>query len=114
MANPRGQQRDKPFRDALRLAIAKTEDDPRSLRVVANKLIDKAASGDVQAIKELADRLDGKVAQPIAGADGEGPAELLISWKSRSTTPQDNNSSPSTIEQNALPALLPTDELEKP
>jgi HPt (histidine-containing phosphotransfer) domain-containing protein len=61
----RGQQRDKPFRDALRMEIAAAGDDTRSLRRVARALLDTAASGDVQAIREVADRLDGKPAQAI-------------------------------------------------
>lgn len=74
MANPRGQQRDKPFRDALRLAIAEAEDNPRKLRKLAEALFDKAVEGDVAAIKEVADRLDGKVAQSIIGGDEDEPA----------------------------------------
>ena len=74
MANPRGQQRDKPFRDALRLAVADAEDNPRKLRKLAEALYDKAETGDVQAIKEIADRLDGKPAQAIIGGDEDDPA----------------------------------------
>lgn len=78
MANPRGQQRDKPFRDALRLAIADAEDNPRKLRHLAERLYDKAAEGDVQAIKEVADRLDGKVPQGIVGDDEHDPVSLKV------------------------------------
>jgi hypothetical protein len=74
MANPRGQQRDKPFRDALRLTIAEAEDNPRKLRKLAEALFDKAADGDIPAIKEIADRLDGKPAQAIIGGDEDDPA----------------------------------------
>lgn len=63
MANPRGQQRDKPFRDALRKAIMRADGDERRLDKVAVALIDAAAKGDVQAIKEIGDRLDGRPAQ---------------------------------------------------
>ena len=37
---------------------------------IANKLIEKAQTGDVPAIKELFDRAWGKPAQAITGADG--------------------------------------------
>ena len=37
--------------------------DLKKLRQIARAHIEKAASGDMQAIKELADRLDGKPAQ---------------------------------------------------
>lgn len=86
MANPtsRGQQRDKPFRDALRMEIAAAGEDRKALRDVAKALIDKAISGDVTAIKELGDRLDGKVPQAIGGDDELGPIKniLEVSWKS--------------------------------
>jgi ribosomal protein L17 len=80
MANPtsRGQQRDKPFRDALRLAIANAEGNTRSLRRVAEQLVDKAMGGDVQAIKEVADRLDGKVPQAVVGDDEFDPVKMII------------------------------------
>jgi hypothetical protein len=63
--NPRGQQRDKIYREALRLELADMSEgvDLKKLRQIARAHIEKAASGDMQAIKELADRLDGKPAQ---------------------------------------------------
>jgi len=62
--NPRGQQRDKLYREALRLELAEMGvDDLKKLREIARVHIEKAAGGDMQAIKELADRLDGKPAQ---------------------------------------------------
>jgi hypothetical protein len=62
---PRGQQRDKPYREALRMELAAAGEDMKKLREIARAHIEKAASGDMQAIKELADRLDGKVAQML-------------------------------------------------
>src|SRR6266542_5499414 len=63
--NPRGQQRDKIYREALRLELADMSEgvDLKKLRQIARAHIEKAASGDMQAIKELADRLDGRPAQ---------------------------------------------------
>jgi hypothetical protein len=43
--------------------------DPRRLRAIARKLIEMAESGDLQAIKEVGDRLDGKCAQTIECGD---------------------------------------------
>jgi len=74
MARPAGSpNKDKPFRDALRMELAALgEDDPRALRGLARKLL-AIASGDdgLPAIKEVADRLDGKPAQAVEnGEDG--------------------------------------------
>jgi Recombination endonuclease VII len=50
------------------------------LRLIARRLVDKAADGDLQAIKEVLDRIDGKT---VAGpGDGEpGPQQVSIRWK---------------------------------
>lgn len=71
--NPGGRKKEKPFRDALRIAIAAATEDnnPRALRRIACSLLDRASEGDVAAIREVADRLDGKVAQGIIGGDDD-------------------------------------------
>lgn len=51
----------KPFLDALNRAIKQT--DGKKLRAAAEKLLDLAAEGEPWAIKELADRTDGKAQQ---------------------------------------------------
>ena len=76
--NPAGRPKIKPFKDALRKAIDAAGDDGEALRSVATALLAKAQEGDVQAIKEVADRLDGKVAQAIIGGDGDDPAISMI------------------------------------
>jgi hypothetical protein len=60
-----GRKAEKPFRDALRMQLKEAGDDHKALRMIAAKLIDMAASGDMQAIKELADRTDGKSVQQV-------------------------------------------------
>lgn len=79
MANPTGIKgpSQKPFRDALRMEIADADGDFKRLRKIAAALADKAESGDVQAIKEIADRLDGKVAQAITGDDELDPIRVI-------------------------------------
>lgn len=70
--------RGKPFRDALRVEIAAAGDDQKVLREVARKLLDLAKSGDMPAIKELADRTDGKVPQAHEhGGTGGGPIQTV-------------------------------------
>src|SRR5262249_28696589 len=76
---PRGQQRDKPYREALRMELAAAGDNLKKLREIARAHIEKAAAGDMQAIKELADRLDGRPAQILehSGPDS-GPISRIV------------------------------------
>lgn len=66
--------KEKSFANMLNIAIKEAIEgtDKTKLRAVADALVDKAMSGDVAAIKEVADRLDGKVSQPLAG-DPDAP-----------------------------------------
>lgn len=72
--NPSGRVASKPFYDALHRAIA--QDDAVRLRATAEKLLDLAAAGEGWAVKELAERLDGKAVQQIdatlSNPDGSG------------------------------------------
>jgi hypothetical protein len=53
---PRGQQRDKPYRQALRMELAAAGEDMKKLREIARVHIARCEAGDMQAIKELANR----------------------------------------------------------
>lgn len=69
---PEGNQnalKGKMWNDALRRAIA--QDDGKRVRGAVEKLLDFANEGEQWAIKELADRLDGKAKQQteLTGAD---------------------------------------------
>ena len=65
--NPGGRGTDKPWREALRRALArkagKGNGVDQSLELVANKVVELALSGDIQCIKEIGDRIDGKAHQ---------------------------------------------------
>ncbi len=79
--NPGGRPKTKHWRDAIRRAVLDTEEpDPnsavRNIDRLALALVEKALSGDVPAMKEIGDRLDGKPSQAITGEDG-GPIETL-------------------------------------
>jgi hypothetical protein len=83
MARPVGSQnKDKPFRDALRMEalLADQGEDtpakPGSLRYIARQLLIRAAE-ETAAVKEIADRLDGKVPQGIVGDADEEPVNVL-------------------------------------
>src|SRR5262245_55653635 len=78
--NPAGKKpgtlKEKPYRDALRMEIAAAEDF-KGLRSIAQAHLEKARSGDMAAIKELADRLDGRPAQESnVSLEHRSPAEL--------------------------------------
>ncbi len=60
------------WRAALEIAI---ETNPQALEEAAKKLLEQAAQGNLAALKELGDRIDGKPAQIIEGPDG-GPAVI--------------------------------------
>src|SRR5262245_49361864 len=60
---PRGQQRDKPYREALRMELAAAGDNMKKLRDIARVHIARCEAGDMLAIRELANRLDGRPAQ---------------------------------------------------
>jgi hypothetical protein len=82
MARPKGSEnKDKPFREALRMELALLgEDDPKALRGLARKLLATAAADDgLAAIKEVADRLDGKPAQAVIGGE-EGDPAITVTW----------------------------------
>lgn len=99
MANPssRGQQRDKPFRDAIRmeekeLAAGTVIDHPKgSLRWNAQRLL---MEGTPASMKEVGDRLDGKPAQAVIGGDEDDPAlNVHHTITRRIVGPGDTNSS---------------------
>jgi hypothetical protein len=53
------------------------QEDYSKLHKVANALYEKAASGDISAIKELGDRLDGRAEQTITG-DSDQPVTIIV------------------------------------
>lgn len=66
----RGGKPDKLMRDALILELHQEAADAdgamtKKLRLIARKLVDKATEGDVPAIKEINDRVDGKAHQSV-------------------------------------------------
>jgi hypothetical protein len=71
----------------LRVAIKEAHaDGGDKLRKVADALVDKALTGDVPAIKEIADRLDGKVPQAIEGEMNHTADETIAGLLGRIAT----------------------------
>jgi hypothetical protein len=68
----------KSFAAMLNIAINEAGKQPGSnkLRDIADALVNKAVDGDIAAIKEVADRLDGKVPQAVIG-DEENPLHFV-------------------------------------
>ena len=73
MGRPIGSvNRERPFNSALLIEL---RSNPLALRRIAAKLVEKAAEGELSAIREIADRLDGRPVQMLDRRDLT-PAEL--------------------------------------
>lgn len=92
--NPSGGGRTKPWLDALRMEAAlaeKGEATPApkgSLRWNARMLLE---SGEIQAIKEIGDRFDGKVPQAVVGDDEHDPIRTVTKIELVALTDGDNS-----------------------
>ena len=72
--NPRGSKPEKLIRDAIALALNEKVEvrdgdnnvqTVKKLRLVAQRVVDMAVEGDLGAIKEVADRMDGRPVQQV-------------------------------------------------
>lgn len=73
-----GPKSDKQWSDALRRAVHREsagKGSPKWLDVIANRVIEAAADGDMTAAKEIGDRLDGK---PKQQTEVSGPGGAAI------------------------------------
>lgn len=76
LGNQNAKKENRRWAEAINRAIA--QDDGKRLREAAEKLLTLAAAGDISALKELGDRLDGKSVQAITGAEGESVFGPLV------------------------------------
>ena len=87
--NPGGRPKRKPLTDAYAALLDKPipPDMARQLKldesttyaqVIAMSLVREAVKGKVNAAAEVADRVEGKITQPISGPD-EGPLQIITS-----------------------------------
>ena len=67
-----GSKPDKLIRDALKAALRQ---DPKHLKEIAENWVERAKT-DQMAANAIADRIDGKAAQPISG-DEENPLTII-------------------------------------
>ena len=71
----------KPWQDAIRLAVnEKGKDGQKKLRKLATALVSAGMDGDVTALREIGDRLDGKSPQALVG-DENNPVRVLAEIK---------------------------------
>ncbi len=81
--NPGGRPKRKPLTDAIARII-----DAVGAEKFAAAIAAKAELGDVTAFREMADRLEGKVAQPIGGSDELGPVKVAYGWTEPEKKPE--------------------------
>jgi hypothetical protein len=107
---PDGGSVNKPMREALSAALRRLAghgdgQSVETLELVVNALIGRALDGDIPAIREIFDRMDGKSA---AGATmDDGPRKVTLEWKDPqdwSTTGPESNSSRFIAGGSASPA----------
>lgn len=61
---PKGAWSDKAWRDAIRVAVNEPHaKGTKKLRALADELVKAGMAGDISALKEIGDRLDGKATQ---------------------------------------------------
>lgn len=79
---PSHRNRERPFRDGSLLPqlIAKANGKPSALDRIAARLIKKALDGDLDAIKEIANRCDGQAPRVLAQQQGDIPMFLTVQW----------------------------------
>lgn len=68
--NKNSSKNNRLWAETIRRAVVQA--DPDRLRRIAEALLDKAEGGDINAMREIGDRLDGKSAQMIVGAGENG------------------------------------------
>ena len=81
LGNTNSSRNNRMWADTIRRVIAQS--DGEALRRVAEALVQKAQEGDISAIKELGDRIDGKsvATTELTGADGSSlPLSIGISF----------------------------------
>ena len=86
--------KERSFANMLNIAIKEAVEgsDKTKLRAVADALVDKAMAGDVAAIKEVADRIDGKVPQALVGDNESDPINLLAEIRRTIVDPRHSDS----------------------
>jgi len=69
-------KKNRPWSEAIQRALL--AENGKKLRAIADKIVQLAMDGDIQAIKELGDRVEGKPAQPV-----EHSGDVHVSFDSK-------------------------------
>ena len=77
--NPGGRPKSKDFAEALRIELNEADGDTTKLRKLAAKLVQIGMDGDLNAIREIADRIDGKPTQDV-GVEVQEDRTVTVSW----------------------------------
>jgi len=82
-----GPKSDKLWSDAVRIAaMRECQDDngkkTKRISRIADNLVRMAMEGDIAAIKEVGDRIDGKATTQIKGPNEDGSHSFTFGWKS--------------------------------
>jgi len=75
----RGAKPDKLWRDALMRAVHRLNRDgtTKRLEALADKCVEMALAGNIEAMKEIGNRLDGRAPQAVSGV-AEEPHKLIV------------------------------------
>lgn len=77
LGNKNAVKENRLWSDTIRRALA--QKNGAKLRALVDRLIDRAAEGDIAALKEIGDRIDGKAAQALLmQGDPDKPLEQRI------------------------------------
>ena len=72
------------MREALLLSLQREQGkrlkSRRRLQMVADALVDAAIKGEMAALREVFQRVDGKISEAQRGGEGDGPVDLEIRW----------------------------------
>lgn len=79
---PKPFKSERPWRHAIMRAVNRTAEDGKTkrLEILANRLVLEASRGDIQALIEIGNRLDGKSQQAIDASITIGPDESFIDF----------------------------------
>lgn len=76
LGNKNGTKERRLWADAVRRAVLRGD----ALNRLADKLIAEALDGDMAAMREIGDRLDGKPTVSVTG-EGGGPVAISFTWR---------------------------------